>query len=300
MENVNKKINLILEDVNDKNKEKIEYIETIKTARGVVVAKLQGKEDNYILKFIDLNNDEVYGIFDIDFRIKSIKNEILVLKDIKNEFDLLTFNGQTNNCLWLIMKSVEGVRSNDVFSSLTVNGISNDTSQRIESATKLILERINDLHEIKYLHRDIQPVHIIFQENDKVQLIDFGLAKKTDSANGINFEGGLVHYNSPEVAKEMLLENKDIKYDLLSEMYSIGSVLFFNYTGLTSTDYGTTDYKDVSFREKLEMIANEGPNQKVKNENILSDRNKELLEWMLQTNREKRCPNLAEALKFLN
>ena len=288
MADIVRQINQILTDIDDKN---IKFDKVIQHTRGTVVARLLSGLIPFILKYIDLENADVFEDVDKQSRIKALTNEIKVLKDIRKEFDLYRTDGCTRNYLWFTMNYVEGENSYKTLYNLS--------PPESKSITKSILKRINTLHKLGYLHRDIQPAHIIVGKNRTIQLLDFGLAKKFDSNDIESFRGGLVHYIPPELARGLLLGKTNNSYDLLSEIYAIGSSLFFSYTGKTSTNYGSSDFKSVPYKHKLRMIARSETSQEFESTEI-SDSEKELIKWMLKSSKKDRCPSLDEAIRILD
>ena len=77
-------------------------------------------------------------------------------------------------------------------------------------------------HKRKTLHRDIKPENIMFNEEGKAVLLDFGIAKaqgRTSQFTRIGAVVGTPHYMSPERAL-----GKDI--DERSDLYSLGVVMY--------------------------------------------------------------------------
>ncbi|KAF9435600.1 hypothetical protein BGZ76_005910 [Entomortierella beljakovae] len=64
-----------------------------------------------------------------------------------------------------------------------------------------LCEAINYLHEHNIVHRDIKSENIMITDNElKVKLIDFGLARRTDSSMALTTRCGTPTYMAPEVA----------------------------------------------------------------------------------------------------
>lgn len=106
-----------------------------------------------------------------------------------------------------------------------------------------LIERINVIKEVAlaldfagkkgYVHRDVKPENIMLHEEDgRAVLMDFGIAKISDTASGMTQTGtaiGTPHYMSPEQAKGLSVDGR-------SDLYSLGVVLFLLLTGYVPFD----------------------------------------------------------------
>jgi serine/threonine protein kinase len=85
-------------------------------------------------------------------------------------------------------------------------------------------------HKYKVIHRDIKPSNILVRDNGDPVLMDFGIAKITQSANrSITRSGevvGTLEYMSPEQA-----EGKKREIDARTDIYGLGAVLYHLLTG---------------------------------------------------------------------
>jgi len=81
-------------------------------------------------------------------------------------------------------------------------------------------------HAHDIIHRDIKPDNIIINESGELRLLDFGLAKFTDSTKPTRDGGimGTVAYMSPELIRNGIFTTK-------SDIWSIGVVLYEMLTG---------------------------------------------------------------------
>ncbi len=92
-------------------------------------------------------------------------------------------------------------------------------------------EGLQHAHDVGILHRDLKPSNIMFTEDFKVRIVDFGIAKiidLADQAAGLTKTGevfGSPKYMSPEQASGKRVDHR-------SDIYSIGVVMFESLTGV--------------------------------------------------------------------
>ncbi len=81
-------------------------------------------------------------------------------------------------------------------------------------------------HSENILHRDLKPDNVMIRADGTVKLMDFGIARFLDESQ-VTMTGALVGspaFMSPEQAKEEVLDQR-------SDLFSLGTVLFFLVTG---------------------------------------------------------------------
>ena len=100
------------------------------------------------------------------------------------------------------------------------------TNTEIKTIFFQMLEAVGYVHEQKLVHRDIKPTNFMIDSNGDVKLLDFGIAKNTNTASfeytqtGTMQNMGTPMYMSPEQVKS----TKDVT--LQSDIYSLGVVLW--------------------------------------------------------------------------
>lgn len=109
--------------------------------------------------------------------------------------------------------------------------------QRKEEAViqivKAVLSGIMALHDLGYIHRDIDPTNIMITHNGKIKLIDFGICKPIRSPYTPNQYltqygafMGKIHYAAPELVMGYVnLQNET------TDIYAVGILFYQLYTG---------------------------------------------------------------------
>ena len=101
-----------------------------------------------------------------------------------------------------------------------------------------VLTALEAAHEARIVHRDIKPENVMIRHRDRlVKVLDFGLAKVTESGSHIDTEAatefkttpgvlmGTINYMSPEQARAM-------KVDERTDIWSVGVMLYEMVTGV--------------------------------------------------------------------
>ncbi len=89
-----------------------------------------------------------------------------------------------------------------------------------------ILNGIKKAHDNKIVHRDIKPQNILIDDEGRLKVSDFGIARVVNSNTMQNLRDaiGSVHYASPEQSRGSLVDER-------SDIYSFGIVLYELATG---------------------------------------------------------------------
>ncbi len=103
-------------------------------------------------------------------------------------------------------------------------GVSEQEALKIMSQMASALE---EAHSMNLLHRDIKPENIMFHNSGRAVLVDFGIAKESDTESNFTKAGAVVgtpHYMSPERATGK-------PTDARSDLYALGVVFYEMLTG---------------------------------------------------------------------
>ncbi len=178
--------------------------------------------------------------------IKRFYNEIRAAADLSHEniVPILDF-GIEQNHFYYAMKYIEGQTAD----SLAV------ASRRppLETSLKIIHDvclALGFAHKKGIYHRDVKPSNIIVDKSGKPWIMDFGLAKIAHMGDPAYVKGvimGTPYYMPPEQASGDME-----KVDFLSDIYSMGAVLYELVTGVCP-------YSDKSPEAVVNLLLNEPP-----------------------------------------
>ncbi len=157
---------------------------------------------------------------------------------------------------YIVMEYVDGQTLKDMIRQRGT--IHPDTAIRM---TIRILAAVDHAHRNGIVHRDIKPQNIMVDNQGRVKVADFGIARLKAAQATSTEEGGnsgsvlgSVHYFSPEQAKGELADEK-------SDLYSVGVVMYEMLTGRVPFDGETSvsvALKHVSEEPKSMLDHQEG------------------------------------------
>jgi eukaryotic-like serine/threonine-protein kinase len=99
--------------------------------------------------------------------------------------------------------------------------------RRALEITNVVLQALAHSHASGIVHRDIKPANIMVTANDGIKVMDFGIARATETTSGLTGTSvviGTAQYLSPEQAQ-------GAHVDLRSDIYSTGCLLYELLTG---------------------------------------------------------------------
>lgn len=177
---------------------------------------------------------------DREVAIKVLHNNLFINEKIRNRFKneanaLIKLNHpnivkifdyvEQENFACLIMEYINGYTLDEYIAKIS----GPLPSAKATTIICAVLDAVQYAHDNKIFHRDIKPSNImISKDGNTVRIMDFGIAKLTDSSNfkttHANAQLGTPFYMSPE-------QVKGLPYTALSDTYSLGVTLYEMVTG---------------------------------------------------------------------
>ncbi len=157
-----------------------------------------------------------------------------------------------------------------------------------------ILDAVDYAHQKEIIHRDIKPSNILIDSQNKVSLLDFGIAKIVEDVELTKTGSmlGTLYYMSPEQIKG----EKDI--DLRTDIYSIGVTAYEMLAGRLPFETVTeiSEYQRGKITHKI--VHEDFPNPK-EYYPYISDEIIKLVQLMLKRERNERPDDCRDCKKFL-
>jgi beta-lactam-binding protein with PASTA domain len=138
--------------------------------------------------------------------------------------------GQAEGTYYIAMEFLEGRSLKDII--VKYAPLSPDL---IVSISRQIVEALRYVHRRDIIHRDIKPQNIIIDNEGRVKVTDFGIARAGSgtSLTEVGTSIGTAHYLSPEQAQGQSVE-------AASDLYSLGVVMYEMATGRLPFDADTS------------------------------------------------------------
>ena len=129
-----------------------------------------------------------------------------------------------NNTDYIVSEFFEG---EDLKSLILRNKINNTTiDQNLAiSILKQALSGLIYLHDKNIGHRDIKPENILINADNKIKIIDFGLATYLDDTHGL-LSGGGTQVGDRQYAAPEIYYSETSKYDVKGDIYCLGFTMY--------------------------------------------------------------------------
>merc|ERR1719356_1767290 len=165
--------------------------------------------------------------------IDRFKQEIALMKimDHPNIIKLYETFGDHRN-IYLVMELCTG---GELFDRIIEAG--HFTEGQAALLMQQIIRAVYYMHQNSICHRDLKPENFLFTSKDSIEkntlkIIDFGLSCKFGPGQTLTTKAGTPYYVAPQVL--------DGKYDELSDIWSVGVIMFVLIAGYPPF-YGDTD-----------------------------------------------------------
>jgi class 3 adenylate cyclase/predicted Ser/Thr protein kinase len=150
--------------------------------------------------------------------LERFKREIRLARKITHRNVLRTFDyGEAEGVYFISMEYVRGYTLSELLQE------SPQMSLRVALGVgRQICRGLQAAHEQGIIHRDIKPQNVLIDHKGEVKLMDFGIARMTESTEGMTQVGlvvGTPHYMSPEQVQGKAL-------DARSDVYSMGIMIY--------------------------------------------------------------------------
>lgn len=165
-----------------------------------------------------------------DESIMDFQNEAKIISKLKHEniIRVLDFGTTNSGRPFMVMEYFQGKSLQEVLI---------DAGQLLEEdAIELFIssaDSLSYLHENGILHRDLKPSNILLSGTEhgiEIRLIDFGLSKATQDVQSKTLINGNTLVGTPAYMSPDQIRGE--KYDVPSEIYSLGCIMFESVTGV--------------------------------------------------------------------
>ena len=197
----------------------------------------------FLARDLELNHDVALKVIRPELlqnekALERFKNELIVARRVSHKNVVRIHDiGEVNGLKYLSMTYIAGKSLKDVLKQsggLEIN--------RAIAVFTQICEGVASAHEEGVLHRDLKPANVMLDDNDRVYITDFGIAKWLDSPDetGTGLLIGTPAYLSPE-------QTWGERPDARSDIYALGLLLYEILYGSLPFDHDNA----VAFKSRL-------------------------------------------------
>jgi len=162
--------------------------------------------------------------------IERFKREQEIGQELDHPGVVKTYDGEERSRLYMVIEWVEGRLLRTILNEECQKQKCRLPVERAVQITLGICDVLDYMHKHGVVHRDLKPENIMVMAEDRIKLIDFGIAMKQD-ARRLTFANlsptlGTPDYISPEQVKGQ-------RGDQRSDIYSLGIMFYEMLTGQT-------------------------------------------------------------------
>ena len=152
-------------------------------------------------------------------------NEIDIMRCVSHENIIQLYEVyETEKSIYLVLELIQGKSLQEVLKKTTFRETYSET--KIMMMIRSILDALAYLASKGIMHRDLKPDNILLDKNDKIKIVDFGLATFIKIDTYIFKKCGTPGYIAPEVFKYDE-KNPSTNYDDRCDVFSAGCILYY-------------------------------------------------------------------------
>ncbi len=154
--------------------------------------------------------------------VERFRNELKLARRISHANVCRVYHiGDHGGVYYITMEFVPG---EDLMSLISRSGPF--TPEHMITATKQLCEGLSEAHRLGVIHRDLKPQNIMLDQQGRVRIMDFGIARHLES-EGMTATGLIV--GTPECMSPEQVDGTGV--DARSDVYAVGVILFEMATG---------------------------------------------------------------------
>lgn len=194
-------------------------------------------DEKYSTVIIKMFNKPNIGDEDLQKQVFNREVESLEKLNHKNVVKILDRGYDDGfKAFFIVLEYVKGKTFKEAFDDICLY----DYTQKIELMEQVV-DGIEYLHKKNIVHRDLKPSNLMFDSDNTVKIIDFGISKLQDTFySDYTLAGfGTKNYSSPEQ-----LQGKTITTQ--SDIYSLGLIFYEIFTSSTIVDRATMEVSSLT------------------------------------------------------
>lgn len=180
---------------------------------------------------------EILPEYAADFEIRTrTEREVELLQQLNNESIVRVYDQfPLGDNFYIVMEFVDGMNIEQY-----VQKFGSIPYERAVRFMVKILEAMQVVHEKNFVHRDMKPSNIMIRNDERICILDFGIAKDLGSQDGGGTVIGTIigsdGYMSPEQADGFSIDHR-------ADIYALGCVFYYMLTGHHAYNTLASDYE---------------------------------------------------------
>jgi serine/threonine-protein kinase len=160
--------------------------------------------------------------------LERFKREQEIGQELDHPGVVKAFNSEQRSRLYMVIEWVEGRLLRSIMNTEGLDGGHRLPIDRALNITLQLCDALDYMHKRGVVHRDLKPENVMVMDEDRIKLLDFGIAMKED-ARRLTFAGPSPMLGTPDyIAPEQV---KGQRGDQRSDIYALGAMFFEMLTG---------------------------------------------------------------------